>query len=800
ADYQIAEPFVTEWQYTVFPPAGFQPKPLPKTNKRMLGPAELSEEYSADADGIVHARFQFRLEKRRLSVAEGAVMRDAVVQLREGQAVVLYFEPRGVALIHDGRVREALASYRQLIGQHPAEAVHHLRLANALLQAGMGEGARAEARAAVKLEPKSALAQNTLAQILQFDLVGRRLRPGSDYAGAEAAYRAAAALDTTDKSIPANLAILMEYDNWGLRYGPGAKLKDSISEYRGLSKQEMADYGLPNNLAFTEFYAGEFAEAKKDAEALNPVPLNLLIASIAGLEGAQAGLAEARKRSAGDEQFKEVVRSAGYMLVNLRKYPVAADLLDAGASGNNASKTAADAATYRMTTPHEKLAMADDPSGAALRLTLLEDDPNLTLAEMRPIASRNGQSAYCQQEVVDALAKQQMDIVRSKARDGEFAVVGVDVSLTRAQPSAQGTDATGYKVTLWPRASYKKSVYVVKEDGAYKVVGDSQMLNGIGLEILDRLAAHDLAGATTLLDWLREDVHLETGDDPLPRSAFPALWTRGRQSDENAMRIAAASLLVPAKSTAARGVELLESLKSKSVTDADITGEGLALIVGYHNLEDYAKAYAVGSELAQKYPESQRLFLLREYDLNSLGRSDEADRLADERLKRLPGDVYAMREKEWLAADRGDYALAHTLARQTVALETAEASDLNSVAWLALFTGKVEISDLDAGLKGAELSHNASYALHTLGCVYAEVGKTREAREVLLQAMDDLNLDAPNDNYWYAFGRIAEQYGEYATAIADYEHIGKPKYRVELGESSYLLAQARLKELRSRKP
>jgi hypothetical protein len=41
--------------------------------------------------------------------------------------------------------------------------------------------------------------------------------------------------------------------------------------------------------------------------------------------------------------------------------------------------------------------------------------------------------------------------------------------------------------------------------------------------------------------------------------------------------------------------------------------------------------------------------------------------------------------------------------------------------------------------------------------------------------MDELNLDEPNDDYWYAFGRIAEQYGERDIAIADYRKLKSPK-------------------------
>ena len=92
------------------------------------------------------------------------------------------------------------------------------------------------------------------------------------------------------------------------------------------------------------------------------------------------------------------------------------------------------------------------------------------------------------------------------------------------------------------------------------------------------------------------------------------------------------------------------------------------------------------------------------------------------------------------------------------------------------------------------------YALHTLGCLYAESGRTKEAREVLIQAMDLQVMDEPDPNYWYAFGRIAEQYGELEVAKADYAKVTKPKKAVELPDSTYLLAQTRLNALQGTLP
>jgi hypothetical protein len=67
-----------------------------------------------------------------------------------------------------------------------------------------------------------------------------------------------------------------------------------------------------------------------------------------------------------------------------------------------------------------------------------------------------------------------------------------------------------------------------------------------------------------------------------------------------------------------------------------------------------------------------------------------------------------------------------------------------------------------------QLAGSTASVLHTPGCIYAETGKTSEARETLLQAMDAGSLVQPKSNSWYGFGRIAEQYGEREVALTDY--------------------------------
>ncbi|HEV2214209.1 MAG TPA: DUF3857 domain-containing protein, partial [Terracidiphilus sp.] len=163
ADWELPVPFTAEWRYRIVPPQGFVPKGLPPSVNMNIGPALLTEEFTSEKDGPVLAHITFDSVKRRYTVAEAKTMNDKLSGIINGPAIIVGFEPEAQVLLREGKVREALASFRSLVALHPKEAVHHLQVAEVLLQAGMGEAARQDAELAVKLEPNSALAEKTLA-------------------------------------------------------------------------------------------------------------------------------------------------------------------------------------------------------------------------------------------------------------------------------------------------------------------------------------------------------------------------------------------------------------------------------------------------------------------------------------------------------------------------------------------------------------------------------------------------------------------------------------------------------------
>ena len=796
-DWELSEPFVADWQYKIVPPEGFVPKELPKDSSIPIGPALLTEEFSTAKDGVVLASLKFDSVKRRYTVAEATELRTKVADLMSATAILVNFEPVGQSLLHQGKVAEALADYHGLIARHPDDAVHHLQLASVLLDAGMGESARAEARQAVKLDPSSAIAEKTLAEILRHDLVGRNLRAGSDLAGAAEAYRAAIKLDPDDHTTAGDLAILLEYDSVGRRYSSQSKMKEAIAQYQSLGQDKLAELGIAGNLAFALFYGGVPDGAIKAAQTLNPEPTALFGASEAILHGSRAGQDEVNKRSSGDAAFKSSSKTAGEMLMNIRQYPLAADFLEAGASGDNAAQTMGLASMLRGAQHHEDLKFQNTPADVLKRYVMLSMDPNMTDAKMGAILSRNALVVMKNEDPEEK--KKGIEAGRKlnsqMARQDESLDVTVDIVLQAFDPKAEGNDTTGYREKVQIPGGAVVTAFVVKENGEYKILDTNDKPNSIALEMLDRINSGDLQGGKVLLDWLREDVHLEGGDDALGGPVFPRFWTKGQAADARKMKLAAASILAGTKPTAAQGVALLEAAQKDAVSEREKTNILLALAEGYSFLDDFARLFDVSSALLQQEPESKLAFSENVQALLGLARYDEAIRLADDRLKLLDGDSDALRMKMVIESTRGNYAAAIALGRKLVDQGKQDAEIFNEIAWFALFTGKVDDADIAAAIKATQLANDNPHILHTLACLYAETGKTKEARDLLLRSMDDLNLDEPDDDYWYAFGRIAEEYGERETAIADYRKLQVPKEILAVPTSSYRLAQMRLKIL-----
>lgn len=792
-DYQLQRPFSGMWKYRIVPPRGFQPGPLPPDATIAIGPIQFVERFSTDADGAIRAELTLDTMKRRFSADEVSVIRNKVAELLGGEAIALRFDLTAHLLLTQGQPKESFDAYRELIRQDPKDAIQHLRRADGLLQAGMTEAARAEVAQAIKLDPKSAFAQETMAHVLQYDSIGRWHQDGADYAGAAAAYRAAIALDPDDKRLVGNYAILLEHDSHGVRYGADADLDAAIAEYRKLSTQQLSELGLANNLPFTLFYARQFASAREAAESLESPPVALIVACDVATNGTEHALDQAHRRSNSDARYREVVTTAGQMLMYVREYPGAAALLEAGASGTSMARTMGLAAVLRQAKRHEDLQFADTPEDLIRKVLVRAMDGIRSIDDLAEFESRNARldRQHLTSDERDQ-AMQSLGMFRTiAARSGTPVSVLIDISMQSLQVKVTGNDTLGYRGTLVMPNMSNQYYFVVKEDGRYRMLDNHTRPMALAMEVLDRLERHDLTGAITLLDWLREVTPGENGNDPLSGNPFTQLWSVGQQHDAQDVAIAAAALLVQAPRSAQRGVTILEQAKA---ADAAANVE-LPLLIGYSQLRNREKALEMANSLATREPASKRLFFARIVNLVALDRFGDAQALAEQRLQSRPNDIDALRALQGIRAAQHDYVKAYQQGVGIADHGESGPSDLNELAWLSLFFDREGGPDVATAVRAAQGADASVGSLHTLGCIYAELGKTREAREVLLQSIEARKLAQPYADFWYPMGRIAEQYGERDIALASYAKVKPPADPALEYESAYRLAQQRIATL-----
>jgi len=800
ADFVIDEPYVYEIRYHVVPPHGFEADTPPADETRAVGTGKLSFAYAVGKAGAVDATIRYETGKARLNPAELGELRAALKKVYESDEPVVGFRQRGQAHLGAGRVREALAEFRRLDAEHPAQALHATQIALALLRAGLGDEARRQARAACAASPGAPLAHRTLGWILEHDLMGRRFKRGADLAGAETAYRKALAIDANDQIARASLAILLERDADGRRTYPRAHLDELGRLYVELHEANLRDYDL--NRLIVLLYRERFDEVIATAASLKVgrAGQGPVLAAIAARRGVPAALKEAATRvPRSSDERRSALQSAANELTWLRRYPAAAALYAEAAHGaSNASELRALADRVARTRRREETRLDLRRPEAVFRgFTIALLGGELVRANLWAVAAPYVVPDLLKDPGWEEALRAMVKVFRAGLSGAMDLPANVLADMMASdEVTVDGDAAAGFRVAF---VNGSGAAFLVSRPEGPRIVAVTPLGSVAGAQALRLLQAGDAASARRWLDWAIDSMSPGQPGDPLSGAPVARLWSPGGVTVDRARAERAAWALVASGPSPEPALAPLERCRREAPTEGERLACLHALAIAARTLHRPDDEVAATAALPEAAPGSFAGFHLRAWALKRAGHFVEMRKVAEAAVAGWPDLEPARLMLADALVKTGEPARAEALLRRYAESTRRRPADLNDLAWLALCRGDVGAATLEAARHAVELDGRRNPdALNTLASVLAERDAPDEAREILLESFDRRGDDGPTSYDWYVVGRIAEGYGVKDAALAAYARVEKPAEADPIGP--WVLADRRVRKLRGPSP
>lgn len=773
----VITPQVAKTHYIIHPPAGFAPRALAADVEVVAGSITVSRRAHTDAAGNLFVDFALDTGSGVIPAADLDAARTKLAHLRTHLDESFYFDDGAAVLEKAGDVVDALQAYRSRMVANPNDAIAHARYATALADSGFVSAARDEAKSAVQQAPELAAAYNVLGMTLEADELGRQIGPSSDIPGAIRAYQKATELDPADDLPRIRLAFLYTFNANGEHFGAGAPLDQALAGWNWLAEQRKDarfDAAAMEMLLHQEKFKAVIERARHlPSMSIEATAVELAAASLAG-SPAQA-LRNLGGQRLSDDQRRKVISDAATSLLSMRRYSASGALTLALADGAADPVAVRNQAALRSRTKRHEDALLPltDPRGVAQRYILALQE------------GRKNFSNFVAPSLRRRFAPMQTGDRDSGNAPMPLRVAGVepqvltDIALGAleftVEATVQGTTLLRARAMTGERTAF----VVVSEEGASFLVAtrDEDIMLWLG-EQTNR--ALDAANPRLAAQWLHlasrfaapatpsGDLH---GSAPLGQRTL--LEHVGPGADVQTLRRAATALQVTAASP--HLVADLQFLAEQSRVETDpILRTALdlvrcrALVLAKRTDEALSIVSQMESYVTDKRGLlEQRLGVLatdrRWSDIDAFGAKASAD---------YPDDARLVRVRAHAMAELRNYAGATALLRSYADSHQADAGLYNDLAWFALFDDPRGQSSLADAQKAAELSQYKDPGIvHTLATVLAELGRTKEARDLVMLSLELMHSDKPSPPFYYVLGRIAEQYLLPEVARNLYDHV-----------------------------
>ncbi len=803
-DYYFYKPFTFETKYKINPPEGFSLRELPESEFVDLGVASLSKDFKL-VDNKVEAVFILKSGMGSISPVDFESTREKVLKFSKSNPILLVFDHIGIKLLSEGDYRGSIDYMKAISDREPENEIHLIRLADALLKAGLGLDAQKAAEKAVAINSESSKAYSKLAWILQHDELGRRLLPGYNRSGAIDAYRKAIELDKDEWSNFANLAILLEYDENGLRYSSN-DLREAVETYKQIG-DKLSDHGMDINLITDLLYLQDWEELDIALEKIdNQKTVSLYkIVSYGANNNFDAAFSEASKTGDAVDRRK-ILSNAGELLIHIRQYSSAAKFLEEASRGSSdAMALELRADTLSRTSFFENIKLDNNSPEDLVRMfyKALYTSGGSDFSELKEIVSSDVFLRAIDKESSNNFYSEWRAIMNRGISSGLKLEVILDLIMSDIKFQIREDNEGGYHLKLIQTGlgtNLDSNFYIREVGGSLKIVGTDSFREPIGRVIMDDIESGNNESAAIWLDWFFKDYGSSTrdGDEPLYGHPLRGFWKKRGNDTANldSLKMAAASIMVTERSFASEASVILEKGLKKSESDSLNGKIYYALYFAYQADDNFEGQLEASSWLYNNFPESDFAWSALLSSLLNLSKYDELKKLADERLIEDDEDSIAIDMLINMYFTKMDFDSVDTIFQDLKDKNRLTARLYNAVAWMDLFDPDLDETALEYARQAVTLSNsNNPPILHTLSALYAEFGRCEEARNTLDRVMALSGSSDPSSDDWYVLGRIAEEYGMLDSALFYYEKVEKPESIASQYDSSYILAERRLKAM-----
>jgi tetratricopeptide (TPR) repeat protein len=762
-DFFFYEPYITEYHYKIYAPPSFKPKELPRSFDLKFGTAEYKRQFQSNSDGTVDAIFLFNTGKRRLTPAEFQGLRDGLRPYisASANAEMIHFVSEASEDVALGETGKALKLVMTAAANHPEDLGAQVRQSRMLVTAGAVESALAVARQVVQKDRSFSQGWQALACAYQFDSFGRRFRGNWNFDESEKSLREALKLEPDDVVAKVDLAILLETDANGMRYSSRAKLEEAIKLYSEVEKINPAS-GVTQNLILDLIFAGHYAEAREElkkmqGEAIQPAFSTVLTAIS---ENSARAIVDSQSNSPDERRRFVTLLQASELLMELRQYSQAYDLLKAASRLQSANEVQGRMdMLLKMKRYDTNLYSENDPRYPVVQTILEAYSANPNLDRLKPFFTKRDDWTSLQ----EAFSQDWRNSVAARNRlisAGLSQENMLDIAVSILEIKNPGGADPGYRVSGISSIGQFPVMYVVQEDGKYKILGTTDSPEQIGERVLQFLSREDVKSAQGWLDFVIPDLPGSSAHGtgtPAARS----LWSGVVESTRGpaAITTSAAALIGPFNGSP-KAIQLLTEALSRATSPFERGQIDLALCQSFGRSKQWGELLTCARRL-----EANRVFEREgfRFVVKALGAQENWKGLqveAERKLKASAKDSDALLAMATSLIHLGERERASQYLRTITNSPYSGPDELLLEAWNSLLNGKPDsdiLSKFDKWSNIPEMT-SANY-WYTVGNLQASLNMPDDAQRSLVKALDADDRGTFDPKPWVLASIIYEQYG-----------------------------------------